>query len=93
MKMELVAEMVEKACGTSPGKVYAKRERTADFLLGAGSVPLNSELSEIGLELFGRLEDDSRHPEAQSGFRVGGHIVNINGFLGLAGRLGGLPGR
>ena len=62
------------------------------FCLGAGSVPLNSELSEIGLELFGRLEDDSRHPEAQSGFRVGGNIVNINGFLGpdLAG-LEGFP--
>src|SRR3989442_13136396 len=52
------------------------------FCLGAGSVPLNSELSEIGLELFGRLEDDSRHPEALSGFHVGGNIVNINGFLG-----------
>ncbi len=84
--------MVEKACGTSPGKVYAKRERTADFLLGVGSVQLNSELSEIGLELFGRFEDDSRHPEALSGFRVGGNIVNINGFLGpdLAG-LEGFP--
>src|SRR5216684_5382385 len=74
--------MVEKACGTSPGKGYAKRERTADFLLGVGSVQLNSELSEIGLELFGRFEDDSRHPEALSGLRVGGNIVNINGFLG-----------
>src|SRR5258707_1562854 len=82
--------MVEKACGTSPGKVYAKRERTADFLLGVGSVQLNSELSEIGLELFGRLEDDSRHPEALSGFRVGGNIVNINGFLGTD--LAGLEG-
>ena len=73
--------MGEKTCGTSPSKVYAKRRRTADFLLGVVSVQLNSELSEIGLELFGRLKDDSRHPEALGGFRVGGNIVNINGFL------------
>src|SRR6266481_2802220 len=84
--------MGEKTCGTSPSKVYAKRGRTADFLLGVVSLQLNSELSEIGLELFGRLKDDSRHPEALSGFRVGGNIVNINGFLGpdLAG-LEGFP--
>ena len=74
--------MGEKTCGTSPSKVYAKTERTADFLLGVVSVQLNSKLSEIGLELFGRLKDDSRHPEALSGFREGGNIVNINGFLG-----------
>src|ERR1700687_1081627 len=74
--------MGEKTCGTSPSKVYAKRERTADFLLGVGSVQLNSKLSEIGLELFGRLKDDSRHPEAPSGVCVGGNIVNINGLFG-----------
>src|ERR1700674_699374 len=61
--------MGEKTCSTSPSKVYAKTERTADFLLGVVSVQLNSKLSEIGLELFGRLKDDSRHPEALSGFR------------------------
>ena len=75
--------MGEKTCGTSPSKVYAKRERTADFLLGVVLVQLNSKLSEIGLELFGRLKDDSRHPQALSGFHEGGNIVNINGFLGL----------
>src|SRR2546429_6668279 len=74
--------MGQTACGTSPSKVYANRGRTADFLLGFGSIELNSELSEIGLELFGRLKDDSRHPEALSCFRIGGNIVNINGFLG-----------
>ena len=67
---------------TSPSKVYAKRERTADFLLGEGSVEADPKTSEIGLELFGRLEDDPGHPEALSGLRVGGNIVNINGFLG-----------
>ena len=82
--------MGEKTCGTSPSKVYAKRERITDFLLGVESVQLNSKLSEIGLELFGRLKDDSRHPEALSGFRVGGNIVNINGFLGT--HLAGLEG-
>ena len=74
--------MGEKTCGTSPSKVYAKRERTADFLLGEGSVEADPKTSEIGLELFGRLEDDPGHPEALSGLRVGGNIVNINGFLG-----------
>src|SRR5207302_305849 len=82
--------MGQTACGTSPSKVYANRGRTADFLLGFGSIELNSELSEIGLELFGRLKDDSRHPEALSCFRVGGNIVNINGFLGA--HLAGLKG-
>ena len=73
----------EKGGGsTSPSKVYAKRERTADFLLGEGSVEADPKTSEIGLELFGRLEDDPGHPEALSGLRVGGNIVNINGFLG-----------
>src|SRR5437016_7901813 len=74
--------MGQTACGTSPSKVYANRGRTADFLLGFGSIELNSELSEIRLELFGRLKDDSRHPEALSCFRVGGNIININGFPG-----------
>ena len=68
--------------GTSPSKVYAKRERTADFLLGEGSVEADPKTSEIGLELFGRLEDDPGHPEAVSRFRVGVNVVNINGFLG-----------
>ena len=53
----------EKGGGsTSPSKVYAKRERTADFLLGEGSVEADAEISEVGLELFGRLEDDPGHP-------------------------------
>jgi len=59
---------VEKGGGsTSPSKVYAKRGRTADFLLGEGSVEADPKTSEIGLELFGRLEDDPGHPEALSG--------------------------
>src|SRR5713226_6599525 len=92
MKKELVERDAKWRCGTSPSKVYAKRERIADFLRGEGSVESDPKISEIGLELFGRLEDDPGHPEALSGFRVGGNIVNINGFLGpdLAG-LEGFP--
>jgi hypothetical protein len=72
----------EKGGGsTSPSKVYAKRERTADFLLGEGSVKADPKISEVGLELFRRLEDDPGHAKALSGLRVGGNIVNINGFL------------
>ena len=88
--MELFGRDREKPCGTSPSKVYANRERTADFLLGFGSVELNSEHSEIRLKLFGRSKDDSRHPKTLSCFRVGGNIININGFLGLD--LAGLEG-
>ena len=65
---------------TSPSKVYAKRERTADFLLKEASVKSDSEASEIGLQLLGRLEDNSCHPEALGRFRVGGNVVNVNGF-------------
>ncbi len=65
---------------TRPSKVYAKRERTADFLLDEGSVESNPKASEVGLKLFGRLENDASHPKATSGLRVGGNVVNINGF-------------
>ena len=65
---------------TSPSKVYAKRERTADFLLEEESIKSDSESSEVGLELLRRLEDDSCHPKTLSRFRVGGNVVNINGF-------------
>jgi hypothetical protein len=82
MKKELVERDAKWRCGTSPSKVYAKRERIADFLRGEGSVESDPKIAEVGLELFGRLEDDPGHPEALSGSRVGGYIVNINGFLG-----------
>ena len=88
--MELFGRDKEKTCGTSPSKVYANRERTADFLLGFGSVELNSELSQIRLKLFGRSKDDSRHPKALSCFRISSNIININRFLGL--HLAGLEG-
>src|SRR5260370_30801311 len=65
---------------TSPSKVYAKREGTADFLLKEASVKSDSERSEIGLQLLGRLEDNSYHPEALGRLRVGGNVVNVNGF-------------
>src|SRR5258708_6644381 len=65
---------------TSPSKVYAKRERTADFLLKEASVKSDSEASEIGMQLLGRLKDNSCHPEALGRLRVGGNVVNVNGF-------------
>ena len=68
---------------TSPSKVYAKREGIADFLLKEASVKSDSEGSEIGLQLLGRLEDNSCHREALGRLRVGGNVVNINGFGGL----------
>src|SRR5713226_2348040 len=68
---------------TSPSKVYAKRERTADFLLKEASIKPDSESTEIGLQLLGRLEDNSCHPEALGRLRVGGNVVNIDGFGGL----------
>ncbi len=82
MKKEMVERDAKWGGGTSPSKVYAKRERIADFLRGEGSVESDPKIAEVGLELFGRLEDDPGHPEALSGRRVGGNIVNINGFLG-----------
>src|SRR5437879_10378958 len=88
--MELLGRDGEKTCGTSPSKVYANRERTADFLLGFGSVELNSELSEIALQLVRRSKDDSRHAEALSSLGIGGNVININRFLGLD--LAGLEG-
>jgi hypothetical protein len=77
-----VAGAKKRGGSTSPSKVYAKRERTADFLLDQGSVELDAEISEVGLELLGRLEDDSGHAQALGGLRIGGNIININGFLG-----------
>ena len=68
---------------TSPSKVYAKSERTADFLLKEASVKSDSEGSEIGLQLLGRLEDNSCHTEALGGLCIGGNVVNVDGFGGL----------
>jgi len=63
---------VEKGGGsTSPSKVYAKRGRTADFLLGEGSVEADPRLRRLDWSCSGRLEDDPGHPEALSGLRVG----------------------
>src|SRR5713226_1371483 len=90
MKKELVEQDGESGGGTSPSKVYAKSEPTAEFLLDERSVEVDTEISEIGLELFGRVEGDGGHAEALSRLRVGGNIVNINGLLGL--HLAGLEG-
>src|SRR5260370_38959774 len=65
---------------TSPSKVYANRERTADFLLEEASIKSDSKSPEVGLELLGRLEENSRHPKASGRLRVGGNVVNVNRF-------------
>jgi len=65
---------------TSPSKVYAKRERTADFLLGEGSVE-RMPRSRIGLELFGRLEDDPVIPRRRAAPHTR-QYRQYNGFLG-----------
>src|SRR5258706_10357580 len=77
----MVAAVKKGRGSTSPSKVYAKRERTADFLLGTELVELDSESSQVVLELFGRLEYDPGHAKPLSCFGIGGHIVNIDGFL------------
>ena len=66
---------------TSPSKVYAKRERTADFLLGEESVTLDPEASKVRSELLGRLEYDAGHAQTSSSVSIGGDIVNINRLL------------
>src|SRR5260370_38816051 len=65
---------------TSPSKGYANREQTADFLLEEASIKSDSKSPEVGLELPGRLEDNSRHPKASGRLRVGGNVVNVNRF-------------
>src|SRR5258707_194744 len=77
----MVAAGKKRRRRTNPSKVYAKRERTADFLLGTELVELDSESSQVVLELFGRLEYDPGHAKPLSCFGIGGHIVNIDGFL------------
>jgi len=71
----------KRRCSTSPSKVYPKGQVTADFLLCAGSINLDPEASEVGLELFGRFEDNSGHPQAGGRLCVGRNVVDINGFL------------
>src|SRR5882762_3688728 len=71
----------EKRGSTSPSKVYAKRERTADFLLGEESVRLDPEASKVRSELLGRLEYDAGHAQTSSSVSIGGDIVNINRLL------------
>src|SRR6266851_5176228 len=78
----MVVGMEKSGGSTSPSKVYAKRERTADFLLGERSVELDPQISEIGLELLRRLEDDPGHAKALSRLNISSNIVNVNGFLG-----------
>jgi len=65
---------------TSPSKVYANSERTADFLLEGESIKSDSDSAEVGLELLGRPEDNPGHPQAAGRLRIGGNIVNIDGF-------------
>src|SRR5258708_19772505 len=77
-----VGENEKQRGSSSTSKVYAKRERTADFLLKEASVKSDSEASEIGMQLLGRLKDNSCHPEALGRLRVGGNVVNVNGFRG-----------
>ena len=67
--------------GTSPSKVYANRERTADFLLCWVSIKVDTQVSKVCLELLRRLEDDSGHAKVLSRFRIGGYIVYVDGFL------------
>jgi hypothetical protein len=83
MKKEPVEKDTEWGGGTSPSKVYAKSEPTDDFLLDAGSVEVDPKISEIGLELLGRLEGDGGHAEASSRLRIGGNVVYVYGLLGL----------
>ena len=78
----MVVERQKSRGSTSPSKVYANRERTTDFLLGEQLFEQNSQASEVGLELLGRLEDDSRHAQTPGGVSVGRDIVNIDGFFG-----------
>jgi len=67
--------------GTSPSKVYVKRERKADFLLGEPSIEFDSNGSEVGLELLRRPKDDPGHPQTLGRFRIGGNVIDIDGFL------------
>jgi hypothetical protein len=77
----MVAGRREVGGGTSPSKVYAKRERTADFLLAGVLSGSDLQFVKGGLELFGRLENDTGHPEALGSFGIGGNVVNIYGFF------------
>ena len=78
----MVAGRRELGGGTSPSKVYAKRERTADFLLAGDLSSSDPQIVKVGLELFGRLEYDGRHAKPLGSFSVGGNVVNINGLFG-----------
>ena len=86
----MVARSRKPEGGTSPSKVYANIERTADFLLCRASIEVDTQVSKVRLELFRRLEDDSGHAKVLSRFRIGGYIVYVDGFLGahLAGPKG-----
>ena len=75
-----MCETQKQRGSTSPSKVYANRERTADFLLEEESIKSDSESPEVGLELLGRPEDNPCHPKAAGRLRIGGDIVNIDGF-------------
>ena len=75
-----MCETQKQRGSTSPSKVYSKRTPTADFLLEEVSIKSDSESPEVGLELLGRPEDNPCHPKAAGRLRIGGDIVNIDGF-------------
>ena len=81
MKLVQLFVRVNQGGGTSPSKVYVKRERKADFLLGEPLIEFDSKGSEVGLELLGRPKDDPSHPQALGSFRIGGNVIDIDGFL------------
>ena len=72
----------EVGCGTSPSKVYAKRERTADFLLAEALLCGDPYFVEVGPQLFRGLEYDAGHPEALGSLGISSHIIDKYGFFG-----------
>jgi hypothetical protein len=49
----MVVRREQNQVGTSPSKLYANTERTADFLLGSNLTYINPQAREIGLQLLG----------------------------------------
>src|SRR6267143_4345397 len=78
----MVVRRQKSVGGTSPSKVYANRERTADFLLGRESVHFDTEASEVRLKLAGGLEAETSHAEPLRSFGIGRDVINEDGFLG-----------
>jgi hypothetical protein len=63
-------------------KFTRKESEQRIFCLAFASVKQDTKVVKVLSDLPGGLKDDACHPEALSRFRVGGYIVNINGFLG-----------